>query len=118
MQQNEEKVKQNIVTDNVSMFENAMKTVPVASRTAKEILDGIKNGLWAGSVRAARAAVNDPEEYSRRKKRLSAVAFAGTFSKRNAQGLASTMMILSESKRKQRAISMYGFAFEVRAIRD
>jgi hypothetical protein len=89
MQQNEEKVKQNIVTDNVSMFENAMKTVPVASRTAKEILDGIKNGLWAGSVRAARAAVNDPEEYSRRKKRLSAVAFAGTFSKRNAQGLAS-----------------------------
>ncbi len=61
--------------------------------TVGSILDGIKNGQWAGRIAELRATVQ-PEAAKSLKRALPAVIFGGTFSTRSKAGLIARSGVL------------------------
>ena len=68
-----------------SMFRNSYDTEPAGVATLAQLAADIRGGRWQAQVERLRAMTAD--EYDRQKPYLQAVAFGGTFSKRNKSSL-------------------------------
>ena len=80
----------------VSTFPNAYNTAPLCTKTVSDVLTSVKNSQWKNKVEEIKVCIanGDLKQAGDLKKKLTAITFSGTFSKRAGDSLLKHSSIL------------------------